>query len=47
MKTMMLTLVFALFGTMLFANPIAIQDAVKSNKVKVKMNSNGNGVLKV
>jgi hypothetical protein len=44
MKTMMLTLVFALFGTMLFANPIAIQDAVKSNKVKVKMNSNGNGV---
>jgi len=44
MKTTVLTLVFALFGTMLFANPISIQDAEKTNKVKVKMKSNGNGV---
>lgn len=44
MKTMTLILVYALFGTMLFANPITIQDAIKTNKVKVKMQSNGNGL---
>lgn len=44
MKTTMLTLAFALFGTMLFANSVTIQDAAKTHKIKVKMQSNGNGV---
>jgi hypothetical protein len=44
MKTLVITYIFALLGTALFASPITIQDALKTNKVKMKMQSNGNSV---
>ena len=44
MKTTMLTLLIAFSATLLRANPITIQEALKTNKVKVKLASNGNSV---
>jgi hypothetical protein len=44
MKTMMLTIIIAFSGTILKANSITIQEALKANKIKVKLTSNGNSV---
>jgi hypothetical protein len=44
MKTMMLTVLIAFSATLIKAHTITIQEALKTNKVKVKLASNGNSV---